>query len=45
MEVKWSPKGKAGVFTFLVIIKLDPMATVPDTARASPMYFSSSMTN
>ncbi len=28
---------------FLVMIKLDPMATVPDTARARPMYLSSSM--
>jgi hypothetical protein len=29
--------------TFLVIIKLDPMATVPDTARARPIYLSSTM--
>jgi hypothetical protein len=28
---------------FLVIIKLDPMATVPDTANARPIYLSSSM--
>ena len=31
--------------TFLVIIKLDPMATVPDTARARPIYLSSTMRN
>ena len=29
--------------TFFVIIKLDPMATVPDTARARPTYLSSTM--
>jgi hypothetical protein len=31
--------------TFFVIIKLDPMATVPDTARARPTYLSSTMKN
>lgn len=34
-----------GYDTFLVIIKLDPMATVPDTARARPIYLSSTMKN
>ena len=34
-----------GYDTFLVIIKLDPMATVPDTARARPTYLSSTMKN
>jgi len=29
--------------TFFVMIKLDPMATVPDTARARPTYLSSTM--
>ena len=29
--------------TFFVIIKLEPMATVPDTARARPTYLSSTM--
>lgn len=37
-------KGTAAM-TFLVIIKLDPMATVPDTARARPIYLSSTMRN
>jgi len=27
------------------MIKLDPMATVPDTARARPTYLSSTMKN
>ena len=31
--------------TFFVMIKLDPMATVPDTARARPTYLSSTMKN
>ena len=31
--------------TFFVIIKLDPIATVPDTARARPIYLSSTMKN
>lgn len=31
--------------TILVIIKLDPMATVLDNARARPIYLSSNMTN
>lgn len=30
-------------FTFFVTMKLDPMANVPETARASPMYLSSGM--
>lgn len=31
--------------TILVIIKLDPMATVLDNARARPIYLSSTMRN
>jgi len=31
--------------TILVIIKLDPMATVLDKARARPIYLSSTMRN
>lgn len=44
-EVRGRPTKKGGLrgHAFLVIIKLDPMATVPDTASARPMYLSSSM--
>lgn len=37
------PTRKVEYHAFLVIIKLDPMATVPDTAKARPIYLSSSM--
>lgn len=36
---------KKAACTFFVMIKLDPMATVPDTARARPTYLSSTMKN
>jgi hypothetical protein len=36
---------KEAACTFFVMIKLDPMATVPDTARARPTYLSSTMKN
>ena len=42
-EVVRSTAKMRGYDTFLVIIKLDPMATVPDTARARPIYLSSTM--
>jgi hypothetical protein len=42
-EVVRSTAKMRGYNTFLVIIKLDPMATVPDTARARPIYLSSTM--
>lgn len=41
--VKRSYDCKEATGTFFVIIKLDPMATVPDTARARPTYLSSTM--